>query len=459
MKNWRPLPSMGGILGIILITFAAIAFALAVGLTWQAANAVEVVQAVTGEENPDVVPELLTVPAGANLGTFGLALLSFGLLVLVLVLAYHTFRYFKLQYGLDRNAVTIEMGDRTQVIPLANIRQMVLASSVMNQQRNRVYGPGDPSSGGTGATNKAYPRTKMGETATEAENLETATKTLDETEVAEFTAGAADASYEKFAKVEVIAPETASASTNDEATDAETVRFVELDEKPKSNGNGSTSPELEKAVAGAASTMQSGGSVNFSVQRKLFTWWKGFYLNRARVNTLGNVQFYATQPLEKTVLIRTDKQIYAISPQNAEQFVTEFKLRRRLGAIEPVDEVVLPGQFLSHPLWTDKIGRSLILAAVLANVLMFVVLLATWTALPPILKIHFNKFGDVDRIGERAELMALPFLGLLALVGNTVLGALLHPKERIPAYVLYFAAILLQLLTAIAILVILIVSR
>jgi hypothetical protein len=174
---------------------------------------------------------------------------------------------------------------------------------------------------------------------------------------------------------------------------------------------------------------------------------------------LGNVQFYATQPLEKTVLIRTDKQIYAISPQNAEQFVTEFKLRRRLGAIEPVDEVVLPGQFLSHPLWTDKIGRSLILAAVLANVLMFVVLLATWTALPPILKIHFNKFGDVDRIGERAELMALPFLGLLALVGNTVLGALLHPKERIPAYVLYFAAILLQLLTAIAILVILIVSR
>ena len=92
------------------------------------------------------------------------------------------------------------------------------------------------------------------------------------------------------------------------------------------------------------------------------------------------------------------------------------------------------------------------------NLVVYLYLIVRYDGLKDSLRIHFDKFGEVDQIGGKDDLMFLPFVGLLGVVANSILGALVQTKDRIPAYLLYGAGILLQVMTAIAILVILAVS-
>ncbi|HEX2915754.1 MAG TPA: PH domain-containing protein [Chloroflexia bacterium] len=470
-------------IGIIMTLASAAVLGVVAWVTWLAATATDLVPAVQGPDAPtDDVPDMVTVHTGNNLGTFFLGLLCFALLLLVLYLAFQTRRYYKLRYALDRNAITVDLGDSKQVIPLANIRHVVPAETVLNQMRNRVYSGTGEAENATpgGAVNTSYPRQQPADETVESggvlqtETVEVEVAQVEEEELSHqmTQTAAADSDLDEVEPVDVVQAE-----------------FVEISEAPAADGG--RSPEIEegqvtelepeevKALAvtfdetaenerGQTSSEQSKrqevpdsfarGSVNFSVKTQSFGHWPGFYTNRAQVASIGAVQFYSTQPFEKTLLVRTDYQTYAISPQNRQQFITEFNLRRRLGAIEPVEEGIVQGSFLTHPLWHDKIGRSLIAAGVILNLLLYFLLLWRFDDINPILRIHFNKLGQVDRAGDKSELMFLPFIGLMAVVVNSIFGAIIQPKERVPAYLLYAGAILVQILTGIAVLVILAVS-
>ena len=494
------MPSKGGVIGIILTGLALVGLALAVWFTWQGATAVEIQQAVLSPDaDPSTVPDQVSVPIGTNLVTFGLGLLCFALLGLVLYLAYQTRRFFALRYSLDRNAITINLGDRRQVIPLANIRHVVPAETVIGQMRSQVYSPAEAqteSSEPAGRpVTKAYPRTRPvvqaepgpGVSEGEISEIDTETDTrLQDPSEADFEedasgpayqmtqTAAADSSLEDLEGVEF---QPAVNHEDVDAADIEEADFqplevsdepsraieparvrslaVDFDELPpprnSASADGGNRPDQGAAFA-------TSGSVNFQVKAPLLSNWPGFYLNRANVASLGPVQFYSTRPLTSTLLVRTARQTYAISPRDPQQFVREFNLRRKLGAIETVEEGVLPGPFLSHPLWHDRLGRGLIVAGVVLNLILYLYLIVRFNDLQASLRIHFDKFGKPDKIGSRDELMLLPFIGLLAVIGNSILGAFIHPKDRIPAYLLYGAAILLQILTAVAVLVILAVS-
>ncbi len=478
MKDSRALPSKGGLIGIALTLVGLVLLGVALWFTWQAATGTELQQAI---QSPDATPDPATpdqvlVANGTNLGTFGLGLLSFGLFLLLIYLAYQTRRFFALRYTLDRNAITIKLGDRQQVIPLANIRHVVPATTVLNQMRQRVYGSEDAKEAPkTGPVAKAYPRQKPAVASEAAQTVSEAEIKEIETQV-QVEAQEADGETEAYQM-----SQSAAADSSLEASEIEAADFTEIEDITPlhfeegqiraltptdfkalavefGDEPGSQSGPATNANPDSTEDFASGGSVNFQVKAPWLSSWPGFYLNRASVASLGAVQFYATRPLAETLLVRTDRQTYAISPVDASQFVTEFNLRRRLGAIEPVSEGVIPGSFLSHPLWHDKLGRGLILAGVILNLLLYVYLIARFDELKPTLRMHFNKFGNVDQIGDKTELMYLPFVGLLTVVGNSLLGAFIQPKDRIPAYLLYGAAILLQILTAIAIFVILAVS-
>lgn len=490
MKDWRALPSRGGIIGLALTAGAALLLALAAWFTWRAATATEIVQAVQSEDSPDP-PELVTIPAGNNLNTFLLGLLVFGLLLVVLYLAYQTRRFFALRYSLDRNAVTITTGDRRQVIPLANIRHVLPARTVLGQtapKKDEPAAPPPPPSSSPPASDtpaRAYPRTRtmstLEENALEAEpdlkEAEVIEAEVKETEVAQSEpanpsyqltqTAAADSSLDHLEDIDVIQadfveiqdPLAGDTVASPVATPSETLKpedmraiAVNFDNGEQDSGPQSTA-EPERPAEEVVTTTAS-----LQVKKRPFSSWPGFYTHQAQLPVLGPVQFYATQPLADCLLVRTDTLTYAISPRDQQQFISEYKLRRRLGAIEPVQETVLKGKFLSHPLWHDRLGRTLIALAVIFNLLLYIFLLARFNDVSPILRIHFNKFGQVDRTGERGELLLLPFIGLLALAGNTLLGAFVHLRERIPAYLLYASAILIQALTAIAVVVILLVS-
>jgi hypothetical protein len=488
MKDWRALPSKGGLIGSIFTGLAAILFGLAVWVTWQAATATELVEAVQSEDaNPDIPPELLTIPSGNNLGTFGLALLCVALLLVVIYLAYQTRKFFALRYSLDRNAIQVHLGDSRQVIPLANVRYMLPAEVVLARAKEKGTNAADMGQARSTAAsaNKAYSPKAVPPASTElepemvevdADQLDTNGRSYQLTRTA-----AADSDLEHLENIEIETAEfveisdgeTPSNAVRAEGSDVMTgrdlssreYRTLAIDfEEPGTEGAG-TGPDTSAESSAGKSIPDQNETTTTATEietgkgsRRPFNSWPGFYLNRSRVPALGLIQFYSTRELEGTLLIRTDRQTYAISPRDRQQFITEFNLRKRLGAIEPVQEGIVNGTLLSHPLWHDKLGRGLILAGILLNMALYFFLLLKYNNFPEILRIHFNKVGQVDRLGDRGELMLMPFIGLVTVVTNSFVGAFLQVKESIPAYLLYAAGVLLQFLVGIALIVILIVS-
>lgn len=512
MKDWRALPSNGGLIGIIFTGLAALVFGAAVWITVMAATATEVVQAVQSPDaDSNTPPDLLTVPTGNNLGTFFLALLCIVLLLVVLYLAYQTRKFFALRYSLDRNAIRVSLGDSQQVIPLANVRYMLPAEVVLARAKERGQNAADlgasasavksgaektasptqsdtparPSASARTYPRKAPPPTPAPEMDEEMVEVEVAEPDSDRPYQMTQTA-AADSDLDHLESFEIETAEFVEISDADSGErtainparndDEEyprqpakrvsprefralAINFGEGEAGDSDGEQNQTAKPGDKAASGPGETVTTATEIETdSVSRRPFSSWPGFYLNKTKVPALGAIQFYSTRQLEGTLLIRTERQTYAISPRDRQQFITEFNLRKRLGAIEPVQEGVIKGPLLSHPLWHDNLGRGLIALGIILNLFIYFSLLLRYNDFPDILRIHFNKVGQVDRLGDRGELFLLPLIGLVTIVTNNILGAFLQLKEAIPAYLLYAAGVLVQVLVGIALVVILIVS-
>ncbi len=512
MKDWRALPSKGGLIGIIFTGVAAVIFGLAVWVTVMAATATDVVQAVqSADADPDTPAELLTIPTGNNIGTFFLALLCVVLFFVVIYLAYQTRKFFALRYSLDRNAIRISLGDSQQVIPLANVRYMLPAEVVLARAKERGKNAADRGASANsaraeaetattpasenpsrpGGPTLAYPRkaaspSSMPELDDEDEMVEVEVAEPDADRPYQMTqTAAADSDLDHLESFEfetaefveisdagadqVIKPARPDGEDYDEqraqALNPREFRALAInfeEDEPRDGREGdqhSTENARERAIPNQAETVTTATEIESDrVSRRPFSSWPGFYLNKTKVAALGTIQFFSTHQLEGTLLIRTERQTYAISPRDRQQFITEFNLRKRLGAIEPVQEGIIKGPLLSHPLWHDNLGRGLIALGIILNMFIYFSLLLRYNDIPDILRMHFNKVGQVDRLGDRGELFLLPFIGLVTVIGNSILGAFLQLKEAIPAYLLYAAAVLVQVLVGIALVVILLVS-
>jgi uncharacterized membrane protein len=66
--------------------------------------------------------------------------------------------------------------------------------------------------------------------------------------------------------------------------------------------------------------------------------------------------------------------------------------------------------------------------------------------LPPTLPLHYDVLGLPDRSGPATQVFLLPFIGLLALIANTLLGGLFYRREKVAAYLLWGGTIVVQVL-------------
>ncbi|NWJ48535.1 MAG: DUF1648 domain-containing protein [Chloroflexi bacterium] len=386
MKNWKPVSSWGGVIGIILTLLTV---GLLGGMLWQT---------IVATQAPD--------SAGANFGTFGMGLLCFLLLAVLVGLAFRTFNFYRLRYSLDRNAIVIALGDRRQVIPLANIQHLLPANIVLSEIARQKVTP-----------SQVIPNPE------EVESV--------------------------FASAEPVAEVVAEAKTTPEDEIAEAVVVHVADEK---STEAQTAQKVETPSPRKTPPFTVKGLLlpRLKPRMRLFSYWKGYYVNRGLLEPLGEIQFYSTVTLENTLIIRTASSVYALSPQDPQQFLIEYKLRKNLGATENVKEEIQGGLTLNHPLWHDWLGRSLIAVGVALNLLMFVYLLWRLPNLPDLVRLHFNKLGEVDRISSKGDVMWLPFVGLSAVLLNSIFGAVIHKRERILGLIFFGATLIVQFLLWIA---------
>lgn len=189
--------------------------------------------------------------------------------------------------------------------------------------------------------------------------------------------------------------------------------------------------------------------------------WPGYHTGYEVLAGVGPTLFYATQPLAEQVLVLTDGVAFGLSPADPVGFLADLEAHRQLaltlyppggmgvGAAPGVTTLRWP--ILELPLWGDRWMHALLGAAAALNAALFAYICLRYQDLPTLLPLHFDALGEPDRIGPRWELFWLPAIGLVVLGANTALGALLHGRERLAAYLLFAAAVLVQLLLAVAI--------
>jgi len=205
-------------------------------------------------------------------------------------------------------------------------------------------------------------------------------------------------------------------------------------------GTGQVIPirDIQRIVAGR----ELGGRV----VRRRGVRWPGHERGEGQVPGIGRTRFLATRPLRDQLLLVTPGLAFAISPHDPAGFLAAFGARRELGPNRLLEREVRHAGWVTWPIWTDRTAWLLLGAAAAVNLGLFGYLCLRFPGLDLQLPLHFNAQGLADRIGTRAELFALPIIGLIILGTNLVLGLALYRRERAGSYLLWGAAAATQAL-------------
>lgn len=176
--------------------------------------------------------------------------------------------------------------------------------------------------------------------------------------------------------------------------------------------------------------------------------WPGYQVGSGNLPHLGKTLFFATRPLPEQLFVVTPALVYAISPANPAAFLADFERRRRLGAVHTWAQTTRRPEWAMLPFWHDAGVHYLAGLAFALNALLFAYICARYSALPELVPMHFDVFGEPDRIGLRSELFRLPVFGAIVLLLNAALGASVHTHERLATYLLLGAAAFMQVLLA-----------
>jgi hypothetical protein len=174
--------------------------------------------------------------------------------------------------------------------------------------------------------------------------------------------------------------------------------------------------------------------------------WPGHERGEGLVPGIGPTRFLATRPLGDQLLVLTPDLALAISPHDTDAFLRAFETRQKLGPNRILEAQLQQSAWLTWALWTDQVAGAILGAALVANLGLFFYLMVRFPGLDEQLPLHFNMQGVADRIGAKTELLALPVIGLLILGANLVLGLALYRWERAGSYLLWGAAVAVQLL-------------
>ncbi len=170
--------------------------------------------------------------------------------------------------------------------------------------------------------------------------------------------------------------------------------------------------------------------------------WPGAILGRRKVQELGIVEFMSTD-IQHMILVATPEKIFAISPNEINQFIKVFRRINELGSLSPLTAQSVYPTILLGRIWGDRLARLLILAGLGAGL---IVLAVVSIAIPGRETIVWSA-PNITAPAER--LLLLPVLNGLIWLGNLTVGIFFFragKQRRIAAYILWGSAVLSSLL-------------
>jgi Domain of unknown function (DUF1648)/Bacterial PH domain len=177
----------------------------------------------------------------------------------------------------------------------------------------------------------------------------------------------------------------------------------------------------------------------------------GYVVGVGRSPQLGRVFSIATTPAQSQLFAVTPGLTLGLSPQDRDRFARQLAARiddaadaDDAPAGPPIVETSPLGR-LGAPIWSDRATRTLMLAALASNALLWAYLALAYTHLPERVAIHWNAAAQVDRIGDPSELLSLPLFALAMWLANTLLARWTHPRQRAASLFLLSGALAAQL--------------
>ncbi len=175
--------------------------------------------------------------------------------------------------------------------------------------------------------------------------------------------------------------------------------------------------------------------------------WHWPYRHRRRVACadVPVLNAYATRPPAEQLILVTDEESYGVSPADPARFIATLQSRYALGPARPLQAVLRRTPFWTWWLWRDRAALLLIGMGLLGVLIMFGYLSFRFPGLSSDLPLHFDVTGIPDRIAPKADLFALPLIGLVTWAFNLIAGIVMYRRvQRQGAYLLWGGALAVE---------------
>lgn len=183
----------------------------------------------------------------------------------------------------------------------------------------------------------------------------------------------------------------------------------------------------------------------------------GFYIGTAFGTELERARFCGTSTSPLTaVVITAAEQAYVITPVDAKEFRSQ--LVGRLEALaenepEQAPEPVSEGTIVPKvSLFQDRVGLSLVAAALVVLLASFAYVGFRLGSLPSSIPLHFDSAGRPDVIVPKADALRIPIIGMFILVVNWLVAAGVHAWQRDAGRVMAGATLFVELIALMAVL-------
>lgn len=172
--------------------------------------------------------------------------------------------------------------------------------------------------------------------------------------------------------------------------------------------------------------------------------WPGYRIGPGFIEDVGPVFYYSVGGGQQ-VLVSTETVSYAISPEDPLGFLQALELRQSLGPVHRLEPRVVGKGVFAWSFWSDSLAHRLWLCALVFNLGLFAYVSIVFADLPPVVPIHFDAQGEVDRLAPAVMVFTMPAIGMLGLVLNGWLGILLHGRQRLATLMLWGSTSVIQI--------------
>jgi len=156
--------------------------------------------------------------------------------------------------------------------------------------------------------------------------------------------------------------------------------------------------------------------------------WPGSIVGEVLDSELGLVEFLAAEK-ENLVVIGTQERVFAISPENAQDFVSAYRRESERGSLRPLTAHSVQPIFVLVEAWTEPKSRRLLIAGGLFA-LGLLILVGILAPNFETVSLGFGVDGQPFPGVAGVQLFLLPALNLFFYMGNFILGLLFYRESR-----------------------------